>query len=297
MRYLIGLVCVLALSVMGCSETSGTGGSGGGGAGGEAGSGGAAGTGGAAGSGGGGAGGEGGMAIGATVTVAHLAPEIPAAESTLLLVSIDDVDGISSTQATMSYAESTPRMGVPFAGTYDISIGVPPLDEPILELAGVELEDGDDLFVVVYRDDTADPPAKVFEIANSTDDLASGSGRVVVAHGASDTALDPVDVILTDPGQCPDPLIDQFDFGATFGQDQNVDLPAGTYNLGFDLDPGDCTAEEKFAAPVNDGVLSILVAVDENTTDTSEDAEALSPEVFAIFPEPDDNPSPIRLIN
>jgi hypothetical protein len=50
MRYFIGLVCVLALSVMGCSEAAGTGGSGG--SAGSAGTGGAAGSSGTAGSGG-----------------------------------------------------------------------------------------------------------------------------------------------------------------------------------------------------------------------------------------------------
>ena len=55
----------------------------------------------------------------------------------------------------------------------------------------------------------------------------------------------------------------------------------------FDLDPGDCEAEVKFSAPVTPGVTSILVAVDEDTTD-----ESLDPQVWAIV-DASDTPLPL----
>jgi hypothetical protein len=150
------------------------------------------------------------------------------------------------------------------------------------------LSDGDDLTVVAYRTND-DPPVSVWVFSNSTDGLASGQGRVFVGHGANDSLLDPVDVIVTDEGGCP-PLLDQFAFGTTAPSEGTLDLAEGTVNIGFDLDPGNCTAEAgPVAVPVTADVVSILVAVDENTSD-----ESLAPELWAIV---DASDTPLRLIN
>ena len=248
-----GLVAAAALAAAGCGDDSGSGGS----------------------PGMGGMGGSG--PAGANVTAVHLAPEVPTAEDTEVVIF---VDGTQIPGVTISYGESTGRVNVP-AGTYEIGLGVPGME--LLTLPPVTLADGDDFTAVAYRNNET-LPLGVFLIDNAADGLEGDDGRVVVAHGANDSLLDPVDIILTDEGACPDPLLDQFAFG-TFAP--ALDLPEANYNLGFDLDPGDCEAEVKFSAPVTPGVTSILVAVDEDTTD-----ESLDPQVWAIV-DASDTPLPL----
>ena len=92
-----------------------------------------------------------------------------------------------------------------------------------------------DLVVVAYRTN-AELPVNVFVFDNSTEGLEAGSGHVFVAHGANDPALD---------------------------------LGEGTYKLGFDVtldDENACADVGPVDVPVTPDVVSILVAVDENTS-------------------------------
>ncbi|UCH28745.1 MAG: hypothetical protein JSV06_10765 [Myxococcales bacterium] len=113
---------------------------------------------------------------------------------------------------------------------------------------------------------------------------------VFVAHGADDSLLDPVNIVAVDGENCSS-LIPDFAFGGTAPEDGTLDLDAGTVNIGFDI-AEDCAPEAgPVPVPVTADVVSILVAVDENTED-----EALGPELWAIIPDaPEDDP--IRLIN
>lgn len=266
-HFWLGIVAAAALAATGCGDD----GNGDGGSGGMAGTGGTAGNGGM----GGGPSGE------ATVLAAHFAPEVPAAGDTAVAIYVNGEE--VTALGTLEYGQSTGRVPLPAPATYDIGIGLPGGDGPLLELEGVALEDGDDIAAVAYRTNE-ELPVAVFTYDLSTDGLDSGSGRVFVSHGANDSLLDPVDIIVTDA--CPDPLLDQFAFGTT--TDPAVDLPAATYDLGFDLDPGDCTAEVPFGAPVTADVTTIVVAVDEDTAD-----ESLSPQVWAIV---DGSDAPVALI-
>jgi len=181
------------------------------------------------------------------------------------------------------------------AGTYDIGIGFPGDDAPLLQLDDVALADGDDLVVVAYRTN-GELPVNVFVFANNTEGLASGEGRVFVGHGANDSALDPVDISLGEEPDCST-LIPGFVFGTTAPAD-GLDLAEGTYQIGFDLTPddmNDCADFGPVGVPVTRNVVSILIAVDEDTTDTSEDMNALNPELWAIIPDAED-PQPIRTI-
>ena len=230
----------------------------------------------------GGAGGEGGMggeggaggepAGSASVTAAHFAPEIPSAEDTAVAIYVNGEE--VTALGTIEYGETTGRVALPAPGTYDIGIGLPGGDGPLLELSGVELSDGDDIAAAAYRTNEALPVA-LFAYNLSTDGLEAGSGRVYVSHGANDPLLNPVDIIVTDEGACPPPLLDELAFGETRAEG-GIDLPATSYNLGFDLAPGDCTAEVPFVAPVTEAVTSILVAVDEDT------GPGLAPQVWAL---------------
>ena len=260
--FTVSVIAALALGLAGCGDDSGT-------------------TGGTAGTGGGGTEGE------ATVMAAHFAPEVPAPGDTAVAIYVNGEE--VTDLGTLSYGQSTGRVTLPAPATYDIGIGLPGGDGPLLELEGVALADGDDIAAVAYRT-TGDLPVALFAYNLSTEGLPSGSGRVFVSHGANDSVLNPVDIILTDEGACPEPLLDQLAFGETRpgeGAD-NLDLAADTYNLGFDLDPGDCTAELGFSAPVTADVTTLVVAVDEDTTD-----ESINPQVWAIV---DASDNPVALI-
>jgi hypothetical protein len=255
MTFTFSVVTALALGVVGCGDSSSNNGTGG----------------------------TGGSGDGASVTAAHFAPEVPSADNTAVAIFIDGAE--VEALGTLEYGQSTGRVPLD-AGTYDIGIGLPGGDAPLLQLDDVPLEDGDDLTVIAYRTN-ADLPVDVFVVGNATDGLEDGKGRVLVAHGANDSLLNPVDIILTDEGACPPPLLDQLEFEQV-KPDGGLDLDEATYNLGFDLNPGDCAAEVSFSAPVTPGVTTIVVAVDEDTTD-----ESLSPQVWAIINASD---APVALI-
>ena len=262
----LGLVAAAAFGVVGCGDDNGSGGTGG----------------------------TGGMPMGmANVTAVHLAPDVPSAESTAVALFVNGAE--QTALGTLEYSQSTGKIPLP-AGTYDVGIGLPGGAEPLLQLDDVPLADGDDVVVVAYRTN-AQLPVNVFVFVNSTEGLASGEGRVFVGHGANDSALDPVDVSLGVEPDCST-LIPGFVFETTAPDEGVLDLPEGTYQIGFDLTPedtNDCADFGPVGVPVTPGVVSILIAVDENTTDTSEDAEALNPELWAIIPDAED-PQPIRTI-
>ena len=274
-NFWLGIVAAAALVAVGCGDDSSSSGSGG-----------------TAGS--GGIGGGGGMPMGmANVTAVHLAPEVPSAESTAVALFVNGAE--ATDLGTLEYSQSTGKIALP-TGTYDIGIGLPGGEGPLLQLDGVELSDGADLVVVAYRTN-AELPVDVFVFVNSTDGLESGSGRVFVGHGANDSALDPVDVSLGETPDCST-LIPGFVFETTAPAEDVLDLAEGTYQIGFDLTPddeNDCADFGPVGVPVTPDVVSILIAVDENTTDTSENAEALNPELWAIIPDAAD-PQPIRTI-
>ena len=280
-KFWISIVAALAFGLVGCDSSSSGGAAGSGG--GTAGSGGDAGSGGAGGA----------PAAGASVTAVHLAPEVPSADDTEVAIFVNG----ANSGVTISYGETTGRIPLA-AGTYDLGLGLPDGTEPLLNLPGVQLSDGDDLTVVAYRTNEAPLPVGVFVFSNSTDDLASGSGRAFVGHGANDPALDPVGISLGVDPDCST-LIPGFEFGTTApAEGMLLDLPEGTYQIGFDLTPddmNDCADFGPVGVPVTPNVVSILIAVDENTTDTTEDAQALNPELWAIIPDAED-PQPIRTI-
>jgi hypothetical protein len=236
----------------------------------------------------------GGMPAGmANVTAVHLAPEVPSAESTAVALFVDGAE--ATDLGTLSYSQSTGKIPLP-AGTYDVGIGLPGGDAPLLELTDVDLNDGDDVVVVAYRTND-ELPVDVFVFVNSTADLAEGQGRVFVGHGANDSALDPVDVSLGEDPDCST-LLPSFAFGDIEPSEGVLDLDEGTYSIGFDLTPedeNDCADFGPVDVPVTPNVVSILIAVDEDTTDTDDNAEALNPELWAIIPDAED-PQPIRTI-
>lgn len=229
------------------------------------------------------------------VTAVHLAPEVPSAESTAVALFVDGAE--ATDLGTLEYSQSTGKIALP-VGTYDIGIGMPGGDTPLLQLDDVELTEGADVVVVAYRTN-AELPVDVFVFLNSTDGLEAGNGRVFVGHGANDSALDPVNISVGEDPDC-DTLIPSFVFGTTAPAEGVLDLAADTYKIGFDVtldDENACADVGPVDVPVTPDVVSILVAVDENTEDSSEVEGALTPELWAIIPDADaPNNQPIRTI-
>lgn len=242
----------------------------------------------------GGAAGAGGMPMPTgNVTAVHLAPEVPSADSTAVALFVDGAE--ATDLGTLEYSQSTGKIALP-VGTYNIGIGLPGGDAPLLQLDDVELTEGADLVVVAYRTNE-ELPVDVFVFVNSTDGLETGSGRVFVGHGANDSALDPVNIAVGEDPDC-DTLIPSFDFATTAPAEGVLDLAQGTYKIGFDVmvdDENACAGVGPVDVPVMPDVVSILIAVDENTEDSSEVEGALTPELWAIIPDAAD-PQPIRTI-
>ncbi len=211
---------------------------------------------------------DGGMVGTAMVRVAHLAPEVPAEGDTAVDIL---VDGAASGITDLSFGEITPFVTLD-EGSYTFGVAAAGSTESVLDV-NATLEDGGVYTVIAYRDSAETVPVQVFLVVESTAGLMTGMGRVVVAHGADDSVLDPVDVINTDAPSPP--VIDDFAFGTT----ESLDLAEGTVNIGFDVTENGEPDAGPLAAPVTADIVTILVAVDEDTDD-----ESLDPQVYAILP-------------
>jgi len=256
----LAIVAALGIGVIGCGDDdqSGTGGTGGTGA-----------TGGS-----GGAGGAGGGEM-AMVRVAHLAPEVPSADNTGVDIL---VDGAASGIENLQFGNSTGYVSLP-AGDYVFGVAAAGTTTSLLDVPAT-LPAGGIFTVVAYRDSAAAVPVNVLLFDEDPTGLASGSGRVLVGHGADAEAVDPVDIV-TDASAV---VVDELAFGATAGP---LDLAEGTVNIGFDVDTaaagGGTDANDDLdvgplAAPVTADVVTLLVAVD---TDTSAE---LVPAIYALLP-------------
>lgn len=211
----------------------------------------------------------------ALVRIAHLAPEIPSAEDT----SVDILVNGQPSGITAEFGQASGFVSLP-PGEYSFGIAAAGSTDPVLSV-DVTLEPGDVITVVAIRNvinaGEGEPPVAVLAFPGGTEDLEDGLGRVFVGHGADDSLLDPVGVV--NAADCPPPIIDQFAFGAVAGP---LDLPEITVPVGFSLRPATddgCTvAAGPLDARVTPGVVTILVAVDEDVTDA-----ALNPSIYALI--------------
>ncbi|MDH3622548.1 MAG: DUF4397 domain-containing protein [Myxococcales bacterium] len=254
----VAILAALGFALVGCGDDAvdGTGGTGGAGA-----------TGGT-----GGSGGSDGMAM---VRVAHLAPEVPSAGNTGVDILLD---GAASGIENLQFGNSTGYVSLP-AGDYVFGVAATGTTTSLLDVPAT-LPAGGIFTVVAYRDSAVAVPVNVLLFDESLMGLAAGNGRVLVGHGADAAAVDPVDIV-TDASAV---VVDELAFGATAGP---LDLAEGTVNIGFDVDTaasgGGTDANDDLdvgplAAPVTAGVVTLLVAVD---TDTSAE---LVPAIYALLP-------------
>jgi hypothetical protein len=202
-----------------------------------------------------------------------LAPEIPEAGNTAVDILLDGVfSGI-----TLTFGQATGFVPLP-AGSYEVGIAPAGSTTPVLTLPLV-LAQGDIVTAVAIRDTeimVTDSPIAVLAFPGSTDDLPDGEGRVFVGHGADDTLLNPVGVI--DATNCPPPIINEFAFATVAGP---LDLPEVTIPVAFSLRPSDdecAVSAGPLDAPVTPGVVTILVAVDNDVSN-----ESLAPAIYALI--------------
>jgi hypothetical protein len=248
----LGIVAAFALAMTGCGDDDNSNGGSGGTA---------------------GMGGMGGGPATGSITAVHLAPEVPMADMTDVTIYVNG----EASELVIGYGESTGRVDLPAGEEYAIGLGT--ADAELLTLDPFTMPEGADLVAVAYRTND-DLPVGVWVFDISTDDLADGSGRVFVGHGANDSALSTVNISLGGPTEDCSTLIPDFAFGTVFpaeGED-NLDLPEDDYPIGFDVADDECPEVGPANVPVTPGVTSILVAVDEDTTDGE-----LSPQLWAII--------------
>jgi hypothetical protein len=241
----------------GGSATAGSSGKSGGGSGGASGatSGGSAGDAGAGGEGGsstpgaGGAGGEAGGDMGepggaggaggagdepARVRVIHLSPDAPG-------VDVFVNGGEDPAVADLEFPDGTPYLNVP-AGTYtfDVAPAGTSADDAVLTIEDLPLEAGASYTAVAY-DELASISA--LALGDDYDGLDAGNIRLRAVHVAA--GVGQVDIWNITDAENPAPVYVDLDFGAA---GDAVDIPAGAYTLGIDVDD-DATPDLTFALP------------------------------------------------
>lgn len=183
----------------------------------------------------------------AQVRFIHLSPDAPA---------VDVFAGEAALPGTedLSFPNSSAFITVP-AGSYDIAI-VPAggkLEQAVLSVPGLALE-ADKAYTGVAYDRVAGLKALALEDDLSTP--ATGSFRVRAIHAAPDVGV--VDIWNIPETGDPAKIYDDVDFGDAGGY---LELPAGAYTLGFDVDE-DMVPDVIFQTPaLAEGLVINLFAV------------------------------------
>ena len=159
----------------------------------------------------------------AAIRVIHLGPDVPA-------VDVHVNGGADPVVPGLEFLGGTAYLDVP-EGTYDFQVSLEG-DGPenaALVVEGLPLE-GKTSYTAAAIGSLADGNLQVKALVDAEDDIADGSFRVQVVHGAA--AVGEVDIWnITDPSN-PSPLVPDFPFAGAV----TADLPAGAYNVGIDVD-------------------------------------------------------------
>jgi hypothetical protein len=156
------------------------------------------------------------------IRVLHLSPDAPA-------VDVFANVGASPVVKSLGFLEGTDYLDIP-AGDYSFQISASgqPATSAVLDVSGLMLEAGKSYTAVAYDALSAIKP---LALEDDFSGLASGDIRVRAIHTA--TAVGTVDIWnLPDMGD-PAKLYAGVPFG---GVGDYLDLPAGAYSIGFDVD-------------------------------------------------------------
>jgi hypothetical protein len=208
----------------------------------------------------------------AQLRVAHLAPEIPSDTDTAVDILINGNTAIEG----LEFGFATGFVELP-VGEYTFGIAAAGTTEPVFTFTQ-ELTAGSITTAVAYRtvDNGGDSPVSVLAFDGDAEGIDAGFGRVLVGHGADDVLLEPVDVIVPDTCAMDGPVVDDFMFGTVAGP---LALPATTIPIAFSLtSTPDCQVDAgPLDAPVTEGIVTLLVAVDNDTT------ADLDPAIYALI--------------
>jgi hypothetical protein len=209
----------------------------------------------------GGSGGEGG-ADGTDMPmlrVAHLAPEVPAAGATRLDFDIVDEGSLNG----FGFGRVSDYAALP-PGTHTITASRAGTSTQRLGRLTTRLETEGRYTVVAYRDSTEPSALGLLIIDESTVGLAADRSRLLIVHGAGDSAWSTVNVVDADTD-------DVYAADLMFAnQAEPVELLAGAYRLGFDVAPPSPMIDEgPFAVNLLGDEALILLVVDTDTVEAS----------------------------
>jgi hypothetical protein len=157
-----------------------------------------------------------------SLRVIHLSPDAPLVDVYLNRQATPAVSALGFGSGT-AYLATAP-------GTYDVDVAPAgtSIAQSVLSVNGLGLEAGAYYTAVAFdRVASIDPLALADDFSN----LASGNIRVRAIHTAA--AVGQVDIWNIPATGAPAPLYENVDFGVAGGY---LDLPAGAYTLGFDVD-------------------------------------------------------------
>lgn len=185
------------------------------------------------------------------VRVLHLSPDAPAVDVFL-------GGGASPVVADLAPGQGTELLELP-AAPYDVAVSASgaSLAEAVLRVDDLPIPEGSATTVVAY--DTLDS-ISALALAEDLSPVSAGSIRVRAVHTAS--GVGDVDILNVSAHGVPPILVDDLGFGTDGGF---VELPAGQYSLGLDLDD-DRVPEAVFQLPhLAAGTIANLFAVADPT--------------------------------
>ena len=172
----------------------------------------------------------------ASIRVTHLSPDTPGVG-----IYVNGGADAINTEA-LEFPTGTPYIEVP-AGTYDFDVnvfGAGPDGAPI-SIPGAELPAGAKVTATAIGtlDANDDKDLQAIVLVDDDSDIEDGNFKLRVIHAAPAVPA----VKIWEVSGAPASIIENYDYGA---YDVVTQLPAGTYNLGFDLAPADGSPELVF---------------------------------------------------
>lgn len=183
------------------------------------------------------------------IRVIHLSPDAPA-------VDVFVNDSTAPAVSGLAFGAGTGYLDVPSAG-YDFFVAPAggTAADSVLDVTGLILRPGQAYTAVAFD---ALSSIQALALVDEYDDLAAGDIRVRAVHAAS--GVGQVDIWNVTAGSTPAPLYPDFDFSEV---GDYLDLPAGAYSLGLDVDD-DATPDLTFDLPsLPAGTVATLYAVND----------------------------------
>jgi hypothetical protein len=188
----------------------------------------------------------------AALRVIHLSPEAPAVDVFLNRASMPAV-------TNLAFQSGTDYLTVPPADySVDVSANGQSASQSVLSVPSVTLESDRSYTAVAFGTLAS---LRALALVDDASNLSAGNIRVRAVHTAS--AVGQVDIWNIPATGAPSPLYTDVDYGVAGGA---MDLPAGAYTIGFDVD-NDANPDVVFDLPsLPAGTVANVFAVSEGST-------------------------------